>query len=165
MKFPTAGFTIRLKLILGFLSIVITIAVVGYVAVRISEQALQETIGDGALRLASKTMEEIDEEIFFRVEEMQFFADATKLVDEVQASNDSFGALANARAFIGTTDEDWKAGKNTVVIEEILSNAVSDELREFQRFNNEKHGSQVFAEMYVANKYGVVVGSTGRTSD
>ena len=147
MKIPRTNFTIGLKLILGFLTIVTLIAVVGYVAVQISEEALQETIGENAHRLARETMQEIDEEIYFRVEELRIYADATGLADEARVSSESFDALANVRTFIDTTDRDWKAEKDTPVIEAILSNGLSDALRRYLRFYEQRYGYAVLAEM------------------
>ena len=165
MKIRRITFGIGLKLIAGFLTIVMLIAVVAYVAVQISEEALQETIGENAQRLARKTMQEIDEAIYFRYEEMRVYADAAALAEEARRSNESYDTLANVRAFIDTTDRDWKAGKNTPVIEAILGSDLSDALRRYLRFYEQRYGYAVLAEMYVANKYGVVIGSTGRTSD
>ena len=61
------------KLTLGIVTMAILIGAVEYVSVRMSRDALQDSIGDNALRLAQKTMDDIDEKIYVRAEEMQVF--------------------------------------------------------------------------------------------
>ena len=46
-----------------------------------------------------------------------------------------------------------------------MSSDLSMKLRKHLEFYEQRYGYRVFAEAYVTNKYGVVIGSTGRTSD
>ena len=165
MKRPTIRWTIGLKLSVGFLAVVTIIAVVGYVAMRVSEEALENSIGENARRLASKTMREIDEEIYFRAEEMRIYALAKDLAGDASTSNAAFDSMPNLDRFISATDADWIANKNTSAIERVLNNELSRNLDEYLAFYNLRYGYPVLAEMYVTNKHGVVIGSTGRTSD
>ena len=165
MKRPTIRWTIGLKLGVEFLAVVAIIAVVGYLAMRVSEAALEKSIGENARRLASKTMKEIDEEIYFRAEEMRIYALAKDLAGEASDSNVAFDSMPNLHGFISATDADWIADKDTPAIERVLNNELSRNLNEYLEFYNLRYGFPVLAEMYVTNKHGVVIGATGRTSD
>lgn len=160
-----ARWTIGSRLILGFLAVALLIGFVGYMSLRMSREALQESIGDNALRLAQKTMADIDEKIYSRAEEMQGFAQAASLADDAIASNREFTDIADLEGYIGAIDSDWKAKKETPVIRRILANAVSRKLSQHLNFFEEEYGYRVLAETYVTNAHGVVIGSTGRTSD
>ena len=165
MKRPTIRWTIGLKLGVGFFAVVTMIAVVGYVAMRVSEKALEKAIGENARRLASKTMREIDVEIYSRAEQLRIYALAQDLSDEASASNAAFDSMPDMHRFISATDADWIANKNTPAIERVLNNELSRNLNEYLQFYELRYGYRVLAEMYVTNRHGVVIGATGRTSD
>ena len=51
-------------------------------------------------------------------------------------------------------------------MQEVLNNDLAKALRrDFIEFFENKHGYRVFPEAYVTNRHGVVIASTGRTSD
>jgi len=143
----------------------ILIGIAGYVSLRMSRDALQDSIGDNAVRLAQHTMAEIDETIYNRAEEMQVFAQAALLADDAIDSNLAFTRIPDLEGYIGAIDSDWKAGEETPVIGTILNNGISRKLRRFIQFFENEYGYRVLAEAYVTNAHGVVIGSTGRTSD
>ena len=153
------------KLIFGFVQIALLIGVVGYVSVNVSQKALQESIGEGIVWFAKHTIHEIDENIYTRIEEMQIFAKDVSLAQEASESNEEFDRIPNVRDYINNIDRDWVAKKDTPIIQRILNNDLSKRLTRHLEFYKEKYGYAVLSEMYVTNKYGIVIASTGRTTD
>ena len=138
---------------------------VGYISVRKSENVITASIGEDAQRLARELMNDIDEKIYIRSEEMQAYAQDVSLAKAASVSNAAFANLTDVQAYITGIDRDWIDEKNTPVIQEILSSDLSMKLKKHLEFYEQRYGYRVFAEAYVTNKYGVVIGSTGRTSD
>jgi len=153
------------KLLLSFLFITIMVGVVGYISVSISKKTLQKTLGKEALHLAISSMREIDEEVYDKIEELLAFANDLSLEGYCIASNSKFDKITDIKNHIDTIDKDWQEGKDTPFIQSILGNKLSKRLTNHLEFYMQKYGYAVFSEIYVANKYGVVIGATNRTSD
>ena len=157
--------TIWAKLGFSFLFIAVLVALVGYISVRKSENVITASIGEDAQRLAREVMNDIDERIHIRSEEMQAYAQYGTLGNAASLSNAEFENIPNVQEYIAAIDAEWIDRKNTPVIQDILSNDLSMKLMKHLEFYEERYGYSVFAEAYVTNKFGVVIGSTGRTSD
>ena len=59
------------KLMLGYSGIAILIGIVGYLSATSAEKALVESIGRGSVSLAAKTLENIDKNIYNKIEMFQ----------------------------------------------------------------------------------------------
>ena len=154
------------KLILGFLVVALLITSVGVISINTSQEALQESIGKGSVTLAHETLDKIDRTIYHKVLRWVSYAYTNPRLHETLAkSNQEFENLSNRQEYINNIDRDWKEGKDTPSIQEILNNELSNRLRKRTEFYEEKSGYNVFPEAYITNKYGVVIASTGRTSD
>lgn len=153
------------KLLLSFLFITLMVGVVGYFSISISKKTLQKTLGKEALHLAISSMREIDEEVYDRIEELSAFANDLSLAEYCIASNSKFDKITGVKNLIDTVDKDWQGGKDAPFIQSILSNKLSKRLANYHEFYMQKYGYAVFSEIYVTNKYGVVIGATNRTSD
>ena len=80
-------------------------------------------------------------------------------------SNEEFDKISDVKGYINKIDKDWKDKKETPFIRELLGNELSGKLTRHIEFYKQQYGSAVLVEMFVTNKYGVVIASTGRTSD
>jgi len=156
---------IGIKLILGFLVVALLIAVVGYISVSKSQAALREVKGEDAINLAASTILEIDKIIYIRVEELQIYANDLYLAREAINSNKQFDSIVDVQSYIDSIDKDWKDKKETQFIQSVLNNELSKMLSEHLEFYRQEYGYAVIAEMYVTNEHGVIIGSSGRTSD
>ncbi len=156
---------IRKKLSVSFGIPVLLILVTGIFFTIITQRALQNEIGESVLKFARKTISDIDKGIFNRIEGLQFYSESVSLAKVVDMSNKKFDKIFDVYSYINLIDKDWKEKKETPLIQKFLTNELSLTLLRYITFYKQKYGYSVIAEMYVTNKYGVVIGSTGRTSD
>ena len=153
------------KLFLSFLVFVLLIWIVGYLAVSRSQEALKRSIGENSAFLVAQTLDKMDRNIHGRIEEMQAYAKDLSLAKEASVSNEEFEEIPDVQNHINSIDKDWIEKKDTPFIGNILTNELSKTLGKHLEFYKKKYGYPVLAEIYVTNKYGVIIASTGRTSD
>ena len=156
------------KLLLVFLLMALLIWAVGGYAVYASRKALTQSIGEGSVSLARKILDQIDRDIHSKIEIFQTCSKDFFLQAAVAKSNQQFAKIDNIQAYINQKDQEWvSASKGTITpfMQKLLSSELSGELREKLKFYEEDYGYSVFPEIYVTNKYGVIIATTGRTSD
>lgn len=159
---------IRQKLILGFVGIASLVGVVGIMCVNTSQRALQKSIGESSVALAVETMDKIDRNIYYTIEEFQAYCNDLVLLETIAKSNREFEKLENLQEYIDGKNNEWISAQKettTPLMRELLNNELSEELREKIGFHEEKHGYKVFGEVFVTNKYGANIALTDKTSD
>ncbi len=156
---------IKQKIGLGFGIPVFIILVVAVIFTLVTKKTLQKEIAESALRLSNKTIRDIDKGIYYRLEQIQAYTGDILMANALIASNNEFDKIDNVQNYINAIDMDWINGKETLFINNILNNELSKELSEIVKLYNEKYKYPVFSEIFVTNRYGGVVGSTGRTTD
>ncbi|MFH1683000.1 MAG: hypothetical protein ABIA37_04345, partial [Candidatus Woesearchaeota archaeon] len=155
-------------LISGFLVIALLVGVVGYTSVTQSKKILQKEIGEGSVLLAQETVDKIDRNILHRIEEFQAYSKDLSLQEAIIKSNQEFAAILDVQKYIDQKDQEWisvPGEEITPFMQELMSNELSEELREKIEFYEEKYGYAVFGEAFVTNNYGANVAQTGKTSD
>ncbi len=159
---------IRQKLILGFVGIASLVGVVGIMCVNTSQKALQKSIGESSVALAVETMDKIDRNIYYTIEEFQAYCNDLLLQETIAKSNREFEKLENLQKYIDDKNNEWISAQKaatTPLMQELLKNELSEELREKIGFHEEKRGYEVFGEVFVTNKYGANVALTQKTTD
>lgn len=159
---------IRQKLILGFVGIASLVGVVGIMCVNTSQRALQKSIGESSVALAVETMDKIDRNIYYTIEEFQAYRCDLVLQETIAESNREFEKLENIQKYIDEQNNEWISAQKaatTPLMQELLNNKLSEELKEKTGFHEEKQGYKVFGEVFVTNKYGANVALTEKTSD
>jgi hypothetical protein len=164
------------KLILGYLTVILLIGVVGYFLTWTTEKTLRESIGQEYAFLAKGILDEIDIHIHGRIEIFEEYSKNSMLQMTLEKSNQDFDELEDVQGYITSKDQEWVSApkdNRTKLMNDIISSELSRTLREKIDFYNEKHldrtgvppAGSTFAEVFVTNKYGANVAQTGRTSD
>jgi diguanylate cyclase (GGDEF)-like protein/PAS domain S-box-containing protein len=156
------------KMILGFSVIILSIWVVEFFAVDISKKALKKSIEKSSVSLAVQTIDELDKNIFRRIEETQLYSKDLRLQKTVLESNREFAKLDDIQAYINKKDLEWTSAPKesiTTFMQKIINNVLSNDLREKINYFRNKYGYDVFSELLVTNKYGANVAQTGKTTD
>jgi len=156
------------KLTLGFTSVALLAAVVGYISVNTSKKALKENIGQTSTALANKILEHIDRCIYQRIEISQEYCHHFEVQRIISESNRKFEKLDNIQNYIDEQDHRWTSVPKeevTPFMRQLMDNEFSEALRETLEFYKEKYGYKAFGEAFVTNKYGANVAQTGKTSD
>jgi two-component system sensor kinase FixL len=159
---------IKQKLIFGFVGIASLVGVVGIMCVNTSQRALQKSIGESSVALAVETMDKIDRNIYYTIEEFQAYCCDLVLQETIAESNREFEKLENLQKYIDEQNNEWisaEKGTTTPLVQELLNNKLSNGLREKIGFHEKKHGYKVFGEVFVTNKYGANAALTKKTSD
>jgi len=158
---------LRTKIIIWSLVIILSAATIGYFLItNLAQETLKKSIGENSVMLAQETLDKIDRGIYYRIERwLSYIHTNPRLYETVVESNQEFDKLDNRQEYIDKIDKDWKEGKDTEFIQAVLSNELSKRLKKRTDFYKGLEDYGVFPEAYVANKYGVVIASTRRTSD
>jgi len=152
---------------LAFASFALLIWVVGHLAVNTSQNALQKSIGESSASLAGELVDEIDRDLYNKIERFQSFGDSS-LPETIIKSNQQFENLDDIQEYIDQKDREWTSAPKkeiTPFVQDLISNELSKQLRKRTRFYEEKYGFEVFPEVFVTNKYGANLAQTGKTSD
>jgi signal transduction histidine kinase len=160
---------IIVKLTLAFLIIAFMVIVVGYFSTVASQRALEKSIGENLVSLFSVLMDQIDRVIFSNINRVRVFSQSSFVSDYIKQSNLEFEHMGDIQKYIDEKDSEWKSLSQDAAdsfIEELLNKKLSFDLRNaFIEFLEKIHGFKVFAEVFVTNKYGAIVGLTNKTSD
>ncbi len=156
------------KLTWGFVGIASLVVIVGSVCIYTSQIELQKAIGNNSVMLAQETLDKIDREIYHTIEEFQIYSKDLILQKAVAKSNREFEKLENVQEYIDKKDREWvsaQKGTTTPLMQELMNNELSKELRERPEFFQKCYGYKILGEVFVTNSYGANVGLTGKTSD
>ena len=136
---------INLKLILGFVGIALLIGVVGYISMTTMQRALQKNIGENYVSKAVETLDEVDRTIFYRIERWKSYAYTNpRLYKTVAKSNQEYENLSSRQEYINQIDRDWKEGKDTPFIQNLLNSELSRRLRKRIEFYRDKVAMMFF---------------------
>lgn len=160
---------IHYRVLLSFTTIILIMIIGTFFSIQKSKDSLHESIGQNHVLHAQRIMENIDREIYYRIEEITGYGRDVLLRDTLRQSNQAMAKMADRDGWIKRQELAWLAapeGTTTPFMEELMNTSLAEELREKKEFYTQawlKH--PVYPEMYVLNKYGVVIATTGRTSD
>jgi len=159
---------IKNKLLSGFLIVIFLSIAAGYISISICQNILQKSIADSYLLLSKEIMHEIDRNIYDRLIEIQFHLKDAKVMNAVIESNAKFDKIVNVEKLIHKRDKEWIATEEkeiTPFIRELLNRKLSKWLIDKMEYYKNKFGYNIFTEIFVTNKYGVVIGLTGKLTD
>src|SRR5574341_1136428 len=83
----------------------------------------------------------------------------------IKQSNSEFEEMPDRETYITIKDHEWITETNTPFIQAILQNNISSRLQRVSEIYKKEAGYPVALEIFITNKYGTVVGSTGKTTD
>ena len=156
------------KLVLGSLALSLLVCAVGFYAVVVSRQVLQSTIEDTSTELAAEFIEGIDREIDDRMNFWAIVSTDPLMHHLLQCSNERFEKLSDMQTFINDKDRQWRAapkGKATPLMNEVMSDGVSTQLKRILKASDNHGGCSVYGEVFLTNRYGANVAQTAITSD
>ena len=158
---------INRKLIFWFLIVIFIALATGFYIIEQSQSALQKTIGESSVDTSQNTLDSIDRITQRRLERWQEFADVNgDLKKEIINSNLEFEVMSNKEDYIKIKDKEWIASSGiTDFIANLINNNLSVMLRDRTNFYKNSTGYDIFPEVFITNKYGAIVASTGKTSD
>lgn len=159
---------IRSKLAIGFIIVLAFIFGVGFIAVYLSEKALEKSLGENSLSVAQDILADIEQEMYYNIEIFRLYSLDDSLQNYLMQSNNQFEKMQNREEYIDARDKEWTSVPREVItpfMEGLINNTISDKLRERAHLHEGEDSSKVFGEVFITNKYGANIAQTGKTTD
>ncbi|WP_417731820.1 response regulator [Rosistilla oblonga] len=156
------------KLLLASLIPAMLIWIVGSYATNVSERSLRHAIETTSLMRASAVIDEIDRVVQSRSADWKAYSQSGLVQQTLQASNREFSELDEPEQTIAHRDRQWTdapASQETELMQTLMLNALSRDLRLRLQKLNEGSGYLIFGEVFITNRWGVNAALTNRTSD
>ena len=156
------------KLIIGQLFSVILLIFVGFYAISISQDNLEKSIIKTSITHAHAIMNELSRSLNSRVAEWKAYSKSSLIQSTADESNQTFKKLENIQSFISKRDTEWRETRENELnplMKELMNSKLSQELRQTLEEFKKGLGYDVFAEVFITNRYGANIAQTNRTSD
>ncbi len=115
---------------------------------------------------AANLIETVDRNIYNRLENLMDFTCNPRLAQALIESNSKFERMQNRDQYIDQTDREWTNATNaSELMKSLIGNDLSKELRSRLDLYTQTYGYNVFAEIFVTNRFGANIAQTDRTSD
>ena len=156
------------KIILGYLIVALIMGLSGVLLYYVVQKIVVKEIGENTALLATEILDEIDRGIYTRLEELSLLIQNPLIIKTIMASNERFESMPDPDKYIKEQDEEWiktyKSDDNPT-LERLLEKPISKELKDIVEFYEKEYGYNVFAEIFITNKFGANTAQTGKTTD
>ncbi len=160
---------IKTKIILGFTIVSLLMVAAGTLSIYFTQNELEKSIGAYLLGLASKTSDDIDRNVYYKIEYIEsFIKTSPDLILALKDSNQRFDSMSLKESYIAEMDKEWVSAPKTEItgfMRDLIDSPLSGNLRELINFYEKKYKYQVLGEIFVTNKYGVNIAQSGKTTD
>ena len=160
---------IGVKLLVGFVSVVLLMTALALYSVRISEKSLEEAVGRSSVFLAEEMLKTVNRDIYLKIEALRVHTSHFLFQKLLMESNRQFERFDNVQEWINGKEAAWVSaprGEVTPFMESLIQNPLSDSLRnEISKYYERRYGYPVFVEIFVTNRFGAVIAETNKTLD
>lgn len=153
----------------GFMVVLLLLSGLTWFVLSASSHYLRNSVGEDAAAVAATAMFGLDRGIVLKRSVLERICQDSQLLASVSESNSYFETLPDTEAYINETDLAWRSAPHdelTPFMYSILNNTLSEMLR--ARLVNShilEYGHNLYAEVFVTNKYGATIAMAGKTSD
>lgn len=154
------SYSLRGKLVIFFIIVAfVSISIVAFAINILTRNQLSEQVGFTTAALADKVADELIATLASQVQVLQ--AEASQFEDTTQHSTTLYqGTALEIIQQIRELDQPWRsANDNDALIQGVLQNQASNQLREFQKIAPDH------LEVFLTNQYGATIAATHRTAD
>ncbi len=157
--------TLGMKLIGGFLLLLLMLCIVGFYASFASQKSLRDSIGRNSTFLASELLVNMNMAIYDWVDRVEQRGQTIRVRTELEASNRAFDEMSAPSPYMDRMDQLWAASSKAEPfppIQRLFGSELSQELKNqfIDRFEK-KRGEGVILNFIVTNKYGAIVAAAG----
>jgi len=138
------------------------------VSVTEGQNFIQQSVGKSSLLLGEDMAKFIEFGFSTKINDLTDFSKTELVQKALLESNQEFDNLSDIQGYIDQQDDAWisSSDETTPLIQSVISNELATDLREnFVEKINAKTGQSAFAEVFLTNEYGAIVGASGKTSD
>jgi len=161
--------SVGIKLGIGFLTLLMLLAAIALYSSVVGRNALAEAVGSTSEEIAASLAFAMDRAVYLKGHEIVIVSSGIHVRGDVYESNAVFDAMDDPEGFIDDMDANWTSDPRDPLpsyMEEILNNDLSVMLRErlLEHYLIE-HGTHVYGEIMITNRYGAVIAMTHVTTD
>jgi methyl-accepting chemotaxis protein len=157
--------TLGMRLIGGFLFLLLMIVAVAFYSSFASQKSLQDAIGQSSVFVANEMLVNMNMAINDWLDRLEVRALDGLIQQTVEASNRQFNAMGSPDAYMDRMDSEWRAaakGEVSPSVQKVIGSYLSEILRDLYFTHYEKKkGTKVVTEFIVTNMYGATVAATG----
>jgi methyl-accepting chemotaxis protein len=157
--------TLGMKLISGFLLILLMIVAVAFYSSFASQKSLQDAIGQSSVFVANEMLVNMNMAIYDWIDRVEQRAGTGTVRMSVQASNREFDGTGAPATYMDRMDKAWTAtakGELSPSAQTVIGNELSKELKsQFGAHFERKMGAQIVNQFIVTNRYGATIAAIG----
>ena len=157
--------TLGMKLIGGFLILLLMIVAVAFYSSFASQKSLQDSIGQNSVFVANEMLVNMNLAVYDWIDRLEQRAATQAVRTRVEASDREFDAMGSPSLYIDRMEQAWTAaakGEPSPVVQALIGSDLSQELQsQFLTHFEKKLGAQVVTQFVVTNKYGATVAAVG----
>jgi len=143
--------------------------VLGVFSVTEGQNFIEQSVGKSSLLLGEDMAKFIESGFTAKINDLGDFAKTELVQKTLLESNQEFDNLEDIQGYIDEQNDAWISAPDDAItpfMQSIISNELSKELREnFVGKISAKTGHSDFAEVFLTNQYGALVGASGKTTD
>ncbi|SMP37902.1 Signal transduction histidine kinase [Neorhodopirellula lusitana] len=168
--FPVRRPPVRIihQLLLAALVPAILIGLVGQYATSVAQRSLRSAIESNSMTQANAVMDEVDRILQTRIANWKAYARSELVQKTLVASNREMATETDPEKTIDDRDREWQLavdGKPNELMQRLMDNRLSRELRLRLEKLEEGSGYSVFGEVFFTNRYGANAAQSQLTSD
>ncbi|MGA2974801.1 MAG: methyl-accepting chemotaxis protein [Spirochaetia bacterium] len=160
--------TLGMKLISGFLLLLLMIIAVAFYSSFASQKSLQDAIGQSSVFVANEMLVNMNMAVFDWIDRFEVRSLDPFIQQAVEVSNRQFSAMGSPDVYMDRMEAEWRAsakGDLSPAVNKVVGSDLSEMLRNFYfKHYQKKQGSTDVAEIIVTNKYGATVAATEAAS-
>ena len=167
-RFPFLDLSLWNLLFFGFIIIVLISSILVNYSIDLATNELRNETIKNTLLMTSESMNKIDRSISHRIDEMEVYASAQTLIQELKKSNQFFSELNEPLQLILEREKEWRTapvGEITPFMNELINNEASIHLRHRLDLHFGEKVDSTYQEVIVADAFGANAAITGKTTD
>ncbi len=156
------------KLALAVFVVACTILVLAYFAADESRRAMRRSVRSTNMLLVGEVMNKLDRHLHGRMEQFRLLSGMKSVRKALEASNNRYSRMDDSANYIQQQDKLWidrTEPPQPRPVKEVLSSDISMKLQQFSAHLNREYDYPVLGEIFITNKFGALVGASGRPSD
>jgi len=160
---------IRTVIISGIIFTASAFVVLAMFSVTESQNVIEQSVGKSSVLLGEDMAKFIEFGFSTKINDLVDFSKTELVQKTLLESNQEFDNLSDIQGYIDQQDDAWISAPDETItpfMQSLISNELAEDLRKnFVERINPKTGHSVFAEVFLTNEYGVIVGESAKTSD
>jgi methyl-accepting chemotaxis protein len=157
--------TLGMKLIGGFVLLLLMIVAVAFYSSFASQRSLQDTIGQSSVFVANEMLVNMNMAIYDWIDRLEQRGGTQFVEGMMKASNREFDGMNAPSIYMDRMESAWRAsakGEISSLVQGVIGSELSQELRsQFLTHFEKKVGAQIVDTFIVTNRYGATVAAIG----